>query len=287
MLNNGEVYKAAPGSDALTAVTGFPVPTGGTELIDVVATDTEVFILRKSSILRCTGTCATFSDFAVVKTLPFPDYGWDACARGSAVFVTVNANNIGGLYAVDRTGGTPTFTQRSSDLGVGSVKGCHVAESGDVYIAGDTGVVVLRTTGGVGIETVNLAGQANAGWWSVVTRGTGASLAGFLVGGGSGYRSAVRQGASWLSLTPITTGGATLLSAVVALTGGDVLAGGTTNGTSATPGILQWDGAAFSGLTPAAPLMDVACAAAGLANDVYFGGNNRTPGNYAVVHGTR
>ncbi|MCC6337510.1 MAG: hypothetical protein IT380_26375, partial [Myxococcales bacterium] len=282
---DGTVYRAAPGSDVLTLVPGFPVPTGSTELRSLAATDTEVLLLRGATVMACSSACTAFADFGTVLTLTFGEDGQDLCAKGARGFLTVDAVT-GGLYELERDGGAVSFVQRAANLGVGDVAGCSIAETGDVYVAGDTGVALFRATGGVATEPIDLMGQPGAAWRDVATFGSSTALTGFLVGGGSGYRSAQRLTGTWSSLPPDTSGA--LLTTVLALAADEALAGGVVNsGSTAAPGILGWNGARFTALSPPAPAFEVQQGLAVSADEVYFGGGERTGGGYVVVRGTR
>ncbi|MEW5743008.1 MAG: hypothetical protein AB1938_29095, partial [Myxococcota bacterium] len=282
-LSDGTVYRAMPGSDVLNLVPGFPVPTSNTELLDLAAAENELLLLRGATVMACSGACGSFSDFTTVLTLPSGEDGFDFCTQGPRAFLTENGLT-GGLYELVRDGGV-SFVQRTANLGVGDVTECTISESGDVFVAGDTAVAVYRTTGGISVEPIDLGGQPSSWWRAIATSGTGAQLSGFLVGGGSGYRSATRAAGTWTSQAPDTSG--TLLTSVLMLAASDVLAGGVTNDGTTRPGILRWNGTQLVALSPPAPVFEVTRGLAVSANEVYFGGGERTGGGYVVVRGTR
>jgi hypothetical protein len=286
-LSEGRVYRAASGSDQLQEVTGFPSPTATTELLDLVTTDDEVLLFRGRGVYRCTGACATYADFASVFTAPDSlEKPFAFCARGARVLFTSHLGSATRLYESQRSGANLTFTSISTDLGVDRGERCAIADNGDVYVPSGTAVAVLRSGGGVATESIDLLGQAGARWTSVAVSGTGSTLEGFLVGGGSGLRFAQRDvgTATWKALTPNTAG--PLMTSVLAVSATEFLAGGLTNDSSMTQTIFRWNGTGFVTLTPAPPAMDVQRGATAGENHVYFGGLGRSSG-YTVLHGSR
>jgi hypothetical protein len=286
-LSEGRVYRAAPGSDQLQELAGLPTPTTSNALLDLVTTDDEVLLFLGRVVHRCTGTCATFADFASVFTAPDSlEKPFAFCARGTRVLFTSHLGSTTRLYESQRSGSSLTFTSVTTDLGVDRGERCAIADNGDVYVPSGTSVAVLRATGGVATEAVDLQGQAGARWTSVAVSGTGTNLEGFLVGGGSGLRFARRDvtTATWKALTPNTAG--PLMTSVLAVSATEFLAGGLTNDASMTQTIFRWNGSGFVTLSPAPPAMDVQRGAAGGENHVYFGGLGRSSG-YTVLHGSR
>ncbi len=287
-LTSGALYRAAAGSDELTPVANVPAPTSTTTHADLTATDDEVLLLRGRSVFRCTGACADFADFTSVHTVASLEAPFAFCVRGTRVLFTSHLGSTTLLYESQRSGSTLTFTAVSQDLGVDRGERCVIAQSGDVYVPSSSGVAIRRATGGVATETIDLQGQAGARWTSVAVAGTGASLEGFLVGGGSGLRFARRDAstATWKAL-PINTDGP-LMSAAVTLDEAEVFAGGVTNDLStAKQTLFRWNGTGFVALSPAPPAIEVHRGLAAGANELYFGGAERTGSAFAVLHGTR
>ncbi|MBI3179183.1 MAG: hypothetical protein HYZ27_05950 [Deltaproteobacteria bacterium] len=286
-LSEGTVYRAASGSDQLQQVTGFPTPTASTELVDLVGTDDEVLILRGRSVLRCTGSCGTYADFASVYTVPNSlEAPFAFCSKGTRVLFTSHAGSTTLLYESQRSGASLTFTAISTDLGVDRGERCTIAENGDVYVPSGTGVAVLRSGGGIATESIDLQGQPGARWTSVAVSGASSTLDGFLVGGGSGLRFARRDvaTATWKTLTTNTAG--PLMNSVLAVTATEFFAGGLTNDGSQVQTIFRWNGSGFVAPTPAPTAMEVHRGLTPGPNELYFGGLARG-GSFAVVHGTR
>jgi hypothetical protein len=279
-LNDGEVYRSAAGSETLTRLTNLPTQTASTLLGPVVAVGGDVLLTRGATVLACAGACTDFNDFAPVHTLAFPEAPAALCADANAAYLTSNSGSTGKLGRLRRSGAV-MFDELSANLGVGRVEKCQVTPAGDVVVAAET-VAVLRSTGGVASETVDLQGQPGASWRDVAVRGN----TGFLVGGGNGYRVAQRTGSAWTSVLPDTSG--TVLTSIVLLSESEVLAGGIANsGSSSAPGILRWNGSRFVALTPTAPVFEVELAVTVSADEVYFAGYERSSGGYVIVHGTR
>lgn len=280
-LNNGEIYRAAASSNQLTRLPNVPAQTGSTLLGPIGAFGQDVIVFRGSSAHFCTGACTDFNDFNPLHTLTFPEEPSAICASDAAAFVTTNAGSTGKLGKIER-GTMLTYTEVAANAGVGNVEKCQVGANGDVFVAGDSAVAVLLAGGGLGSETIDLMGQPGSSWRDVATR----AASGFLVGGGSGFRSATRASAAWTSLMPDTSG--TVLTSVAMLSETEALAGGIVNsGSSTTPGILRWNGVRFAPFTPAPPVFEVEHAVTVSANEVYFAGYERTSGGYVIVHGTR
>jgi hypothetical protein len=278
-LSNGELYASAAGNETLVRVPNLPAQTGSTLLGPIVAFGNDVALFRGASLQTCSGACTDFNSFNPLQSLQFPEEAMAFCARGdgTSAYLTSNAGSTGKLSVLQR-GMTLTLNEVSANVGIGNVEKCQVSSTGDVLIAGDTGVGVLRAAGGIVTETVDLMGQPGAGWRDVA--GT------FLVGGGSGYRVALRSMGVWTSVAPDTSG--TLLSSVASLSATETLAGGIVNsGNTTQAGILKWNGSRFVGLTPAAPVFEVEHALTVSENEVYFAGYERATGGYVIVHGTR
>jgi hypothetical protein len=237
-------------------------------------------------VLRCLGACGSFNDFAQVHQVPFGETPIALCTRGSRALFTARLGTATKLYESQRLASSLSFSAVSEDLGVGSGERCVVSESDDVYVAGATGVAVLRASGGLATESINLAGQPAARWTDVAIRGVGATLEGWLAGGGSGYRFAHRSGGVWTSFTPDTRG--PQLNVALALGPGEaLLAGDSNSAASSVPSVFRWNGSNFVAWTPAPPAIDVHRGLAVSADEVYLGGTSRAGGAYLILRGSR
>ncbi|HEY0882167.1 MAG TPA: hypothetical protein VGD87_11580, partial [Archangium sp.] len=285
VLSNGELYSAAAGSDVLNRVPNFPQPTTTTEIVDVGATDDEVFLLQGRTVKWCSGVCDDYADFTTLVTVPFGENPTRLCTQGSAAALTVQQGSTTLLYELSRAG-TPAFTKTVPNLGVSSGRGCQITADGSILVAGSEGVAVKASTGGTSLETVDLMGQPGAAWWDVLRL---EGNRGFLVGGGSGYRFARRGTSTWTSLTPLTAGPLMSSLAVAPSEGAEpevVFACGSANGQTGSPWLYEFTASGVTPWSPTPPSIDCARALSAGSRDVYFGGSERN-GGYVVLHGRR
>jgi hypothetical protein len=278
-LNDGSLYRAPVNMTQLTNV--LPAPTTVRDMVvDVATTTTEVFVLRVNDVLRCAGTCTSPTDFSPVATIGGVETGATMCARGDRVLFTTHLNAISKLYELQRP--MLSFGEVSPDLGVDRAARCFIDELGVVYVPGDANNVARwSSAGGLMNETINTGTHGAASWRDVVSGPAGA----FIVGGGSGYRFAVRGGSAWNDLAPDTRG--TVMTAVLGA-GDEVYAGGNTNSSSAaTPFIYKWNGVTFAPLAVQPYAIDVTRGLAVSPNELYFAGVGRTSGSHEILRGTR
>jgi hypothetical protein len=276
-LADSSLYVAGPGSQTLRPLANLPtsVPTRS-QVVDVAAAGSDVFILRAGGALRCTGTCASFTDFTSAGNVGSLETAVALCAREQRVFFISQTNGTTALWELQ----AGTFVKTVSDLGVGTAESCYVSPANEVMVAGDT-VAIVGSTGGLANENFNLNGHPGASWRAITSADAGT----FAVGGGSGYRFARREGASWSDLPPDTTG-ALMGTAISA--GSDVYTGGYTNsGSTSTPAIYKWNGSGFVPIVPQPYAIDVTAALEVSATELYFAGSSRSGGTYEVLHGTR
>lgn len=280
-LVTGELYQSTAGSEQLVKVINVPAQTASTQLGAITTVGDDIVLVQGAKILRCTGACTDFNDYNPIHTLPFGNDPQALCSDDTTAWLTSGSTSTGVLSKIVAS----TFTEQVTNLLIGEAWKCKVT-GGDVVIAGEDGVAIFHN-GGSSTEAIDLMGQAGAGWRDVAAvRNAGVTTAGLLVGGGSGYRAAVRQTANWVSVTPDTSGA--VLTSVLMLADGEYLGGGIENGASTTTiGIGKWNGARFVPLTPAAPVFEVEHALKVSNNEVYFAGYERNTGGFVVVHGTR
>jgi hypothetical protein len=278
---NGKVYVAPSGSNVLTLLPGQPaVPTVSAALIDVGVTTTGVFLLTLAGALACTTGCTTFADFNPAGTITGTENGQAMCSNGNTVAFITQDNSLTGLWTVSGGG---SFSKFVADVGVTRGYSCFMAPNGDVYVPGDdSAIAVAYGAGGLGTQAIALGANPTASWRSVTIGAAG----GFVVGGGSGLRAAVKAGSTWNDLVPDTSG--SLMSAVVTA-GNEVYAGQFTNSSGTTaPALFKWNGSRFVPLpTQPTPAFDVTSALGVSANELYFAGTERAFGGFIVMHGTR
>lgn len=280
VLGDSTVYRAAPGSQQFAVIPGFPTPLQSTKLLDIVATTTQVFILRAKDVLACTGACDSFSAFSKVATFTGLEEGSRLCARGERALATALSGGLSALY--EYKAGTNTFVSVAADLGVPWVGRCFIDASGDVFMVSDGSQLAIYTAaGGLTSATINLNGHPAASFRDVVTF----NGKGFAVGGGSGYRWAVRSTSEWLDLAPDTAGD---LMSVVLAAGSDVYSGAYTNALDdAAPWLYKWNGTSFVQVVPQPLPIDVTAGLVVSDHELYFAGASRSGSTYEVLHGTK
>lgn len=275
---DGKLYRAAPGSNLLTAVTNFPTPTNATQFVDLAASGEDLFILRVGTVLHCNTACTDFSEFTVVHTIAFGPETWGICARGEKAFFVLQSSSTQ-LYGLQRVAPL-RFELVSADVGTARGEDCFIDEAGDVYVGGDGGGAVLFAAGGSTVHALNLNGHPIARWTSIAM----SNQNGLMVGGGSGMRVARFNGQGFLADAPSTSG--PLLNTVLALGPGEFMAAGAFNGGSG-PSVYRYDGNTFSAWSPAPPAINAHRGLAVNENEVYLGGNNFSDNASVILHGTR
>jgi hypothetical protein len=280
VLANSDVYVAAPGSLELRRLANLPGSvTRSTELHAVAVTSTEVLLLREQSLWRCVGACTTFTEFAQVTTILGVETGQALCSRGDQVFAITHDNALTGLWQY-LTASTQ-FVKRAADLGVAHGSSCFISTTGELLVPGDDATLVVRgSAGGLTNESIDLQGHPAASWrWVTLT-----SSEGFVVGGGSGLRVALRQSMRWVDQPPDIRGA--VLSVVLAA-GDAVYAGAVANASGSAPTLYRWNGTAFVPLAQQPFATEITTGLAVSEHELYFAGASRTSGDFVVLRGTR
>lgn len=274
LLNDGSLYRADAGALTLSKLGAFDVTTSAAEVLDLVATDAGVFVVRSGDVLRCAGACNSPGDFAQAHDFIGVEYGYAACSHEGRVIVTSRSNAVTKLYEFNHD------TQLFEELSAGSIsfgERCAFSTEGDLLLPSSSGVVRLFAGGGSTVEPID-AGVA-ASWRMAAMSGND----GLLVGGGSGIRFARRNAGAWLGLTPITVD--TVMQVVLPLKPGEFLAAGSYNGSGGVT-VYREDGSMVAPVAPQ-PSIHAQRGVTVSADEVYLGGAAGDDASYVVIRGTR